>query len=221
MSIVQKMSIPSSDPIMAFLGSFGIINAFVATGDSWGHPRQFTIKFQFYLLRPKLHNCGRGIKKCWPWKFLMIPSNLTKISRIFFVRDSIFLSFSLMDKWDNWICTKWDACLPLEKVKVYVYDLAFLRSFHPIFLNFNKNLLTKIYLKLEFSLEFVGVKFKTVISLSSRKSFGDRKAKAWSSINKSVSSSNKYLQSQDQVKKKLTLFQKSTCRPSIRDLKKF
>ena len=73
---------------------------------------------------------------------------------------------------------KWDACLPLEIVKVYVDDLAFLRSFHPTFLNFNKNLLTKIYLKLEFSLEFVGVKFKTVISLSSRKSFGDRKAKA-------------------------------------------
>ena len=25
----------------------------------------------------------------------------------FFVRDSIFLSFSLMDKWDNWICKHW------------------------------------------------------------------------------------------------------------------
>ena len=72
---------------------------------------------------------------------------------------------------------KWDACLPPEKMKVYVDDLAFLRSFHATFLNFNKNLLTKIYLKPEFSLEFVGVKFITVISLSSRKSFGDRKAK--------------------------------------------
>ena len=72
----------------------------------------------------------------------------------------------------------WDACLPPEILKFYVDDLAFLRSFHTTFLKFNENLLTKIYLKLEFSIEFVGVKFTTVISLSSCKSFGDIKAKA-------------------------------------------
>ena len=166
---------------MAFLGSFGIINAFVATGDSWGHPRQFTIKFQFYLLRPKLHNCGRGIKKCWPWKFLMIDLsvlthrlvwkylflllhwNSVFVFRVIYENITYFLfviAFSRHSVW--WINRitgyarhKLDACLPPEKVKVYVDDLAFLRSFHATFLNCNKNLLTKIYLQLEFSLEFV------------------------------------------------------------------
>ena len=129
----------------------------------------FVTTYQFF------ENLFRG----WISEIRFSPCKFVHLS--FRVYRSIFLTVNFMLWYVN-------TCLAPEWLTVYVDDLTFFHSFHVKFLNLNKNSLTKIYLKLKFSLELVGVKFITVISLSSPKSFRDINAKAWSSINRMMDS---------------------------------